>query len=329
MIFTGKKNYGTVVNDFLVNPYISYTNLGSVQTVEGNTPSASTGIDKKKHISLIKAYQEHLERRRMGFANLNNIKVKAYNHVRQSEIERFSTDFGYGKSNFYGHSDTTGSASGLCSVDIKKKALTELLEKNEMYLFWYKKLGFKVMINNDLHRLINSFAFYSERIEMFFSKNITNCVTVFVILIANNRIQASGVALDSDFYTAFRTALAEAYTIEWQIRNNPLSHLNNYSDKFHEGVVKYVDYLSESLSLEKPLEVSNNPDIEVDSWITSIDYHVLPGADDNLTIKCASKNLYNCLPQKKYILSGFNRAINQIYNIKKQDIRNTPECILL
>ena len=226
--------------------------------------------------------------------------------------------------------DTSGTASGLKSKDIVDNAVLEIIEKNEMLLFWYLKKGYYINKTELLMKMINNIGFSSEQIEIFYSRELTNNHVFIVILISQGKIVASGAGINKDSLKSLKKALLEARLLEWLNKNNPLSTMSKLDEKEQQNTINYVELLKQDLP-HKDFKRTVEKHTVFEEWIKSMDVHVLNKRNNNtsLTIKCISKDLYNCLPLKKNIKDDLNKKIATIYGLEKYVLENTPDCILL
>ena len=67
------------------------------------------------------------------------------------------------------------------------------------------------------------------------------------------------------------------------------------------------------------------------NWIKEIYVGLLNKENDYspITVKCISKELFNCMPQKNYILDSKNKKILKEFDISEKEIKENFECILL
>lgn len=328
MIFSNN-NFGIVSNDFLNRKYISYANLGSIVTNLGNTPIDSTAIDETKEISFLKCYHEHLERKQIGFQVGLSQKINVLNYIDKNIYSIDKSDFGYGYSDMFGKVDTTGTASGLKSQEIIEVAILELIEKNEMLLFWYLQKGEYVKKDTFIKKIISDMGFSSDRVEIFTCQEISNYFVFFVVLIDQNTVIASGAGISNNQINALKKALSEARLLEWQNKNNKMSSLYMMDLSEKEKVINYLDNLIKVLPIK---EIRNNKvhSLVIVDWVESIYINVLNPLNDysSLTIKCISRELYNCLPLKDNIVKSLNKKISIKYRLSLESLESIPDCIL-
>jgi hypothetical protein len=199
-----------------------------------------------------------------------------------------------------------------------------------MFLFWYLKKGFVIKKDYYITNKLKQYNFSSDRIEIYKCCELSNFITFIVVLISDNKIIASGAGINGDANSALEKALSEARLIEWQNKNNPMSNINNLTVEKNIEVINYINYLNGYLP-NINFSSSSQKSLKIPNWISSFDVAVLNSMYDleSLTIKCISKDLFNCLPIKNNILLSLDKKIIQYYNVHISIINKTPDCILL
>lgn len=329
MIFLDANTFGIERGLFLNEPKIAYAIFSSLKTDKGNTPADSTAIDITLQKTIIKSYCEHMERRKLAINIGSSDVILAYNYISKDKERILAKNFSYGYNEEYGWNDTTGTAAGYDSSLVIRKAVYELIEKNEMLLFWYKDLGEYVAKDDRIKRMIQNMGFSSERVEVFSSMNLCNRYTFFTICICNNRIISSGVALDDDLERGLMLSLLEARLLEWQNKNNPKSNINQISSGEMQVMIDFIDDKIDRLNIFEKSILDKN--FGIANWIKEIYVGLLNKENDYspITVKCISKELFNCMPQKNYILDSKNKKILKEFDISEKEIKENFECILL
>ncbi len=295
----------------------------------GNTPIDSCAIDSLKIQSLLKCYHEYLERINIGFqlAVAEDVMVLNYIDFQFTSLKRLN--FGYGETKLFGKVDTTGTAAGLRSDQVVKAGILELIEKNEMLLLWYCKKGVYFKKNAFIKKTIANMAFSSERVEIFMCQEISNYFSIFVVLISQNSVVASGAGISDSKVSALKKALCEARLLEWQNKNNKLSSYYSMNDYQRSSVLKHIN----KIVFELPKvdfyeeEVKN---LEVVTWVKTMYVHPLNLSNSYgpLIVKCISKELYNCVPLKENIINSLDKAIAKKYKLSDKYLKLIPNCIL-
>ena len=330
MIFADKRNFGIVTNDFLNSYKIAYATFGSILTAKGNTPPDSTAIDQNTSIALIKCYHEYLERSQIGLNIQNNKECIAINYIDNSLYQSNLNNYGYGYSMLYGNVDTTGTGAGLNSKQLIHLSILELLEKNEMLLFWFLKKGMYIIKDMFIKNKITKLGFSSKQIEIFYIKELSNFPTYFVILIDNNRVIASGCGIADTDKQALTKALEEARLLEWQNKNNSNSSLVKLSANEHKLFIQHINNLINYMP-HKQFNNTISEELQIATWIKSLEFRVINigGAHSSVIIKCISKELFNCLPKLNNLKLSINKEICKVYNLNYELLKEYPECILL
>ena len=152
--------YGFSKNFQLNDSKLFYINGDRIKKENYYYPSDGTSISISKELSMRKSYSEYLERFLLS--------VGGYTHD--------GTYVSYGENTNYGYIDTTGTATGINSKQVIHKALKELIEKNELFYFWYTNIGERLRIE-----LSNKQYVHNKR-----TSSIFKCIYV---LRRNKRIQ--------------------------------------------------------------------------------------------------------------------------------------------
>lgn len=303
MIFYNFSDYGTDENNFLKKKYIGYTNLNRIHTSTGNTPNSSTAMGNTKKESLCKAYSEFLERYSMGLSLLKNNNIKIIDYIKMNFVNSNSINFSYGYNINYGYCDTTGTATGYNSSFIVEKAITELVEKNDLYKFWYKNKGQFVYIKNN--KILNNFI--SDEIFCFTIQEYSNYPTVIIIGFLNKKLISSGISCACNFKMAENNALNEMRIIEWQNFKNNKSVIYNENDLNHE-IYNFIKNKSKTLKKYIKIEYDESK-VKLSSEITTLEISIINTRKGIKTIKCSSRDLLNCIPRKENMFKYKNNNI--------------------
>ena len=321
MLFADKRYYGIQSGSFIGNYKIAYAFLdGSIKNNK-ISPMDTTAIDKLKEKAILKANSEHAERLLLNVQQ--NKLVESINIITNKLEENNAEDFSYEPGDLYLKSDTTGTAAGLTSDEIITKAVLELLEKNEMLLLWYGKKGYFLEHNDYIKSLIKELDLKSPNIDIFVCRNLCNFYTVIAIAYDDEKVTSSGVSVSKSLTEAISLALEEAKIIEWA---NPFTSISKSN---------HTDSINHSKLLKKDLEIYNynspkQENLIINSFIKTLNIRILntPSGKRPTTVKCISKELFNCLPQKERISLDYNRQILKEFDIHEDIIKNSPECIL-
>lgn len=315
--------------------YLSNYKIGSgvfstIKKGDRLSPFTPSAIDLSKYNVYKKVHQEYLERFRIAHNIDNNSKVKSLNPVTGQIFTHNRSILGYGFNDEYGVMDTTGTASGLPSNELKEKALLELIEKNEVMLMWYLGKGFNVLMDQNIRRLVNSIGFHSEDIYIFCSNNLCNLITFAVFLFNNNKIVSTGVSVDKDSNKALFKALLEAKLLESFYRDSQISPYRLFGQYEYKIIYEFVKNLSREMESINMMEnVQQN--IILSPWIDSIEFSILniKAYQEYVTIRCFSKELLNSIPNSKNVLSSLDKKIFKEYGLDKKNVLEKPSCAIL
>ena len=318
MLFTKKRNFGVTQCDFLNEAVLGYVNLCKVRTDVGYTASDATSIDKSKKIALKKCYSEYLERYSLGIKVGSEECTEVIEYTRKQIGNNYLSAFAYGD-HATGHNDTTGTAAGLYSDFIINKAICELVEKNEVFCFWYGSKGNVVEQTAEVKKIINKLGFISTDFFCFCLQEISNYPTILVLGFLNQRLITTGVSCTNNILSSLQNAFQEAKIVEWQQFQNPESNFSSFSDDDHRTFWDKIVQKHNSLP-KYNYESQMHSHIIFAEWVNNIQIRLIH--EDRRVgvkvIKCISEELLSCLPIKKNIEYSLNKEIVKRYYLDKE-----------
>lgn len=305
------ENYGMTHNFSGKSWKIGYLNGLQLKKGRYYYPSDGTSIGRNKSIVLRKFYSEYLERYRLGIGGV----TQSGNYI----------SYGYNK--FYGFIDTTGTATGVMSKVIIDKALRELIEKNELFNFWFTDRGLRFLItpSQKENKLINELNFVADNHIIIGIRSISNFFTVIVVSFKNKVLTGCGIACESNLEAGIKKALLENKLIEWQQYKNPDSEFYNQSISLGDQVHKFI-------TNKKYDDIPSSTTEQVKRWVKLENNIPKPeivilgkNMDNTVSIKLISEYFLNCIPKKKYLKGSSTQLITSGFNINTADI----DCILV
>ncbi len=306
---------------FLNNPRIAIGNFGTYTYKGRRTQNISSSIGFDKHLTLRKLYGEYLERFRIGI-NASGGTVKTLNIIDGTIKTRKRKDLSYGFNSTFGNVDTTGSASGTKSSRIIEKALSELIEKNEMFLMWYSKSGYILKLDESIIDILNSYGLSQKETVIFLSNQLSNVFTIAVLIFKKNKIMSVGISLNKDEKQGLILAIEEAILLREQNLDENVNVYNKMlSEKEYIDVYSMVNYFKTKFKYIFLEDLYKHNKIEVAPFIKNIEVCVLNVSpkQDNMTIRCVSKDLFNCIPSKDSILKS-NNNIKTLFQITDKEV---------
>lgn len=322
MIFS--TNYYLYNNMFLGNSKIAVGNFSTYCFNKHRTQSVSSAVSTSNQIVLKKIYNEFLERYRLGL-NCSDETILTYDLISNKIKQRKRRELSYGYNKSLGFMDTTGTASGKKSSLVIDKALTELIEKNETFLMWILNKGYRLVLDKDLISIIKKYNLVIDDTFIFMSKSISNVYTFAVILFANKKIVSVGISLNKNENKGLIQALEESILLKFQNeknhgRDNIYSH---FSTKTNYKILNKIKYFNEKFIPIHISDLKDHEELTIKNFITNLEIAVLNTSSktDNITIRCLSENLYNCIPSKQ-IISKNRREILNIFNINTDIIND-------
>ncbi|WP_433745927.1 YcaO-like family protein [Falsibacillus pallidus] len=333
-LFVGKNLYYAFskTNSFLLNGYMG--------------PIGGNGISNDKKIAMKKAFSEMIERRNLmlGGSRLPSKKVISYDFINKTiseiphELTTYSHDLPY-------PIDTTGTAVHPNSQIAIYNAIKELLEKNSLFLFWYGKLGKKIIVQNNFHELLPEITTkYSVR--CFINESFSPLKVCIFFIFKDERIISTGVGSSIDWLKACRIAIEEAIVLYQQDMINSDFSSFILQEKFQSNFIdeKLNKYIKEFEQLQEyPTDTyyfddkdeypDNNGSLELllsslPSWIKELHSVIIPQKINRklICIKVFSPNLFNHIPIKKYI--NCDLPIFREASLNKKQFHQIPDCIV-
>lgn len=318
MIFSRGTSYGLVEDIYERGVKLSYLNLCRVKTPYGITIGNATSIADTKKESIKKSYNEYLERFGMGCLLGKENQIFVIDLVQNKVVEDNESNYGYGDT-YYGHSDTTGTASGQNSDFIISKSISELIEKNEVLCFWYGNKGKKVFMSEMIRKEILKRKLISSEVLLFAVSEISNYPTIIAVGIREKRIIATGVACSEDFMMSVKNALDELRIIEWQQYNNPKAHINHFSIDEQARMIRRIYEKKMLYNFVGENEYSKIEMLELTKWIENVYIKVIFSYEKYgiKTVKCVSKDLLAALPLKENIELDLSKSVVEKYYIHR------------
>lgn len=294
--------------------HIGYLNGAKVRKDNYYYPGSGTAISNKQQLTFKKMYSEYLERFLLSIGGYT----------------RNGTYITYGENIKYGYIDTIGTATGESFTKIINKALRELIEKNELLIFWYSERfnGYKVNFSQFDNKLIKDLNFIANEHHAIALKTFSNYYTVITLSFLDRQLTGCGMSCNFSIEKALHESLLENKLIEWQNFKNDCSKF--YHNIQSENKITY-DYLimrtKKAKSIISKKDKISHIDIILNKDIPFPEI-VLLNKKGNLktkTIKLVSDFFINCVPNNKNILLSTNQGVFQSININN----DAPDCHLV
>lgn len=293
-----------------------------------DVPYASSSSDKIINVCLKKLYSEYLERSNMGFNYNSQYDCSAFDLINHRITLIKRKYLSYGKNKMYGYVDTTGTASGnSCSYTIIEKSISELIEKNELYLFWYCNMGKKIpekkYQNMEISLGMDQYDNY-----MFLSQNLSSWSTVICITFKDGIVQSTGICCDKLLSRAIFGALRESKILK-VLNSYRFNTMYNFGEDInHEIFTKIVNYEDfDRDDRDFGINIKEH-EINLCNWINSIFISNLNTGNRALgkTISAHSPALLKCLPTKQNLMHCQNIPIVKKY--KNKVVETMLDCFI-
>lgn len=322
-------------------PKLSFIYWGNLLVNNLIGPSGCNALGMTKSNSFLKSYSEAIERRALmagGYQNNKN-EVEYFNLVNNTvgRIEVSFTRYSIDKTFF---SDTTGTATYYTSEIAIYKALTELIEKNCLYIFWYGMLGRKVEVKNkdSFHLTLENEGYIVDVFEV----DYLDPFITFVTIVHNGKdfVYSCGVSGDINKNAALKNSVLEAYLLFWKnaFQNLVYPLYTDFSKKNHIEFIKHLENYPCSRNIcdmnnhiEKTVK-NNVTDIikTLPKWVTEMNVVMLKTTvkQSNKAVLVFSRDLFNHIPLKRAI--DLDKKINKkTINLTEQELMSLPECMIV
>lgn len=334
--------------------YTAISKVGNFVDEEGNMGPVDCGsVSSNKNLSLIKAFSESLERRAitLGAKNLYMVKgerlTDSFDLITKKKVKIPNKYMTY--NNEFPIVDTTGTAAHIISKEASFNAVSELLEKNAVFLFWYGGFGKKIPIQGksvfiDYYMKVN-FTINLFLVEYF------NPLKIIIAIMQTNDLSRPiqyhfGVGSDLNIDEAIDKALAEAYMlggyydylflkrsyIENREHNNYDSHVIKLQQdssviEHLNNLIQYKDSLPDFTFADNQEDRLNLLIKNFPKWITDLYLTVLPqGVNKNIIVaKVFSTCLFSSVPIKQNLNLDININKNTL-QITQEQLSKLPDC---
>lgn len=235
---------------YVENVYISdltyldkyVTGLSSIYTIHRENkelPYTTSAQGKNLNQLMKKLYSELSERIGFGCYSFMNKNTHILN-LNNLGFRNCSTNkLGLGQNEIFGSMDTTGTAAGNKSEKVVKKAVFELLEKNELYLFWYLNNGTRLEIDKPIELFLKRQGMDKFENYFFEVQYLSVYSTIIYIAILKDHIVATGISCANYKYEALKNAIAEAKVV-YMFNLRRESFFLDYSEDKHKQACDFV-----------------------------------------------------------------------------------------
>lgn len=323
MLFNSYKDNYTMSDDlYLKNTKVSLGSISAILLSKNLVPYASSSAAEDKGTSIMKMYSEHLERSNIGFMYKQSSKLEKFDLISNEISTVPKNQLSYGPSNMHGYVDTTGSASRPDNSNVLiKKAVSELIEKNELFLFWYLNRGEKISGDNLMVKdALEKYGMSSYQNYLFKSTNLSSWPTIICVSYKNDQILSTGICCNENERVAIEGAVCESKILK-TLNSYKYNDLYRFDSITNRSIQNFLHSYNEeptnnkySIKLKK-YNLSLNKSIE-DLSISLIS----PIAGNKGKIVSAfSSSLIKCLPTKKNLKYCMNVPIIKSSNMKNFD----------
>ncbi|MDR2832741.1 MAG: hypothetical protein LBV67_03390 [Streptococcaceae bacterium] len=297
--------------------------IGSINTIRiGNKiiPPSASSSDSSKLTCLNKMYNEYLERSHIGFMMDKEDKLTCIDLISSEKHRQKKKNLSYGNNNVFGYIDSTGTASrGESSQLVVKKAIAELLEKNELFLFWYFNLGKRMPSQDDcVKKYIKLYAMESYDNFVFKVRNLSNWFTIIFISFKGEKLISTGICCHENIENAIEGAVKEAKILRVL---NSFRYMEQYSGDFQKKIFAFIHSFKGIEEKFKPGIALTNYNLLLNDMVKDLNVAFINSNHNNKgkVISVFSTSLIKCLPIKKNLTSCKNVPIVNKYGLLNID----------
>jgi len=333
MLFENFRDNFVLSNQEYLN--IDCTGVGSINVFslkKGIAPYTCSANSKTYNTLIKKMYSEYLERSQIAIIGEKSNSKKCVNlcdNSTQHIIE--STALSYNLGELEGVTDTTGTASGNGeSTFIIKKALSELIEKNELYLFWYYSMGERLIIDDLIKHFLKKMNFNHYDNYFFKLNNLSSWPTIIFLVFKDEELITTGICCNYLLDKAIEGAIKEAKVLRmmnmyeedsiFDPKDCTSSYLYNWINMKENTNFKMDNHFNYIKSLN----------IWISSDINNLYLSILNTSHRNnqgKTIRVFSPELLMCVPSKEQLKYCANIPLIKKYSHLLLD--STPNCLVL
>ncbi|KOP31414.1 hypothetical protein ADM98_00775 [Exiguobacterium sp. BMC-KP] len=319
-------------NIFLENPnYLLYFSHGNYLRDGRIGPHSGFATGSSKKNTLIRTIAEGIERRATmlgGGSKSDDVMTWDILNQRINKLNFENTTF-----KDY-EIDTTGSAVHTSQDKAIYGAIKELYEKNSLFLFWYGKVGHKIILDEYVENPYYEFFRNSGyEVSVFVNEYFSPLKTVIAIAYKSDHSFFCGLGTSNSYEDAVIHALEEVFLIasfyfyknilqndsgESFILDQPTeSHIHELNKLTYKEI---NDSRTESISLKDLVSLA--PDYVESINVILIQQNLVTNL---VCIKVYIEGLFNCLPKKKNITEKLLINENTI-KITPEKLALLPEC---
>jgi len=336
-----KKRFGTRKKKFINEQmHESISVIGAIVNNGYKSPTNCGGVAENKKLAQIKSLAESIERRALGINNYEEWStIKAFDLINKKVEEVKATSILYSLVEPY--ADTTGTAAHTISNKAIFNAVTELLEKNAVFLFWYGKRGIK--FESNVNTIYTTYLQKQGYEIHFFLINEFSPLSVVITLAVSSDNPLNykfGIGSGLLLSDAIMKSTSEAYLLGNYYESLLYTFINGFSyseelDKFYDkDTLQYISSLikvptisRESISVKEGNITYEELYSMLPSWIEQLLICILPQKinDKFIVVKAISSQLYNHIPKKEYL--NLSKSINiKTINITPDEFEKIPNC---
>lgn len=215
MLFRNYRENFFVSNTKYLSKWTSVIGTITSYKDENNIMPSNSSASTSSYTKAIKRfYSEHLDRLSLAGVYKSCETILAFDICRDEFLKVKAKDLSFGISTWKMYIDTTGVATHPNSSKLcVKKALSELIEKNDLFYFWYLKFGARVTITAEIESWIKKLGLGYLNIYLYKSNYHSSWTTIICFAFKEEHLRATGIACDESFIESIVSALNETRII--------------------------------------------------------------------------------------------------------------------
>ena len=329
MIFRDYGDFFNTSNQLFTG--VPTVNAGSISVIQKNKiefPSVSSSCSVMVKDAFLKFYSEYIERTVLASNYRNEKKIKAFDLINGKITTLERCCLSYGPNLISGHCDTTGTSSNpFSSIDSVKKAISELIEKNELILFWFLNLGEKIDANDaEVKKLIKDNLLSNFEVCLFKLRFLSSWITVIGVLFKDGQIVSTGICCNENYRSALEGAIQEMKILR-VLNSYKLNTMFSLTQDEQNRVYKKLYYFKNKTLPSNQIKVSDDLNLSVNQMISDLNIAILSKGKFNAVVSAYSSSLIKCIPTKENLNDCLEIMI--VKNIGTKNITSNPDCIIL
>ena len=327
MLFRDYRNYVHMPREiFLTKQNVTIGVLTVMYYEHLEFPTVSSSIDSSSRLNIKKMFSENVERVTLASKYSSVKQLRAYDYLNYRSKNYIEENISFSDTDEFGHVDTTGVACrDNSSRKVIEKAISELIEKNELIFFWYLNTALPIKVDRLIVRyFIKKYGLESEEIYLFYTSNLSNWYTVISILFRNGKVIASGVCCNKYFFKSLEGAISELKIIK-NINSYKNNKIFSNMDEFVYDFIKNYNSKGHYIKIKK--RFYSDFGISLPSEMTYLDICFLNNFYDGKVVTVNTDYFIKCLPKIENL--KISKKLKVVEYIDFEKLKSWLDCIIV